>query len=108
MHSTPSHAFAFKQPEPSKLVDVNHAWHVWGIGRMACPGRYYATAAMKVIISQIIMNYDMKLINADAIRWFTWRSTMLPRKDTMVMFTPRTHTISTCHGEEAGDVCHGL
>ncbi|KAI1119833.1 cytochrome P450 [Nemania abortiva] len=96
MHFDSSHTFAFKQPKPSKLVDVSHTWHVWGIGRMACPGRYYATAAMKVIMSQIIMNYDMKLPNADASRWFTWRSTMLPRKETMVIFTPRTNTGNQC------------
>ncbi|KAI0406390.1 hypothetical protein F4802DRAFT_113734 [Xylaria palmicola] len=57
---------------------------------MACPGRYYAAAVMKVIISQIIASYDMKFVDADASRWFTWRSTMLPRKDTMVIFTPCT------------------
>ncbi|KAI0183417.1 cytochrome P450 [Xylaria flabelliformis] len=83
--------FAILQPKPSKLVDVNLTWHVWGIGRMACPGRYYATAVMKVIISQLIMHYDTKLVDADAGRWFTWRSTMLPKKDTMVIFTPRTN-----------------
>ncbi|KAI1273034.1 cytochrome P450 [Xylaria sp. FL0933] len=92
--SSQGHEFSFNQPKPSKLVDVSNAWHVWGIGRMACPGRYYATAAMKVIISQVIANYDVRLVDADASRWFTWRSTMLPRKNTMVIFTPRTETAS--------------
>ncbi|KAI0200207.1 cytochrome P450 [Astrocystis sublimbata] len=77
------------QPKPSKLVDVNESWHVWGTGRMACPGRYYAVAVMKVIIGQIIMNYDCELVNPEAPRWFTWRSSMLPKKDTTVVFTPR-------------------
>ncbi|KAI1375702.1 cytochrome P450 [Hypoxylon crocopeplum] len=79
----------FVQPEPSKLVDVNNAWHVWGTGRMACPGRYYATAVMKVIMAQIVLNYDCELVDANASRWFTWRSSMLPKKDTMVIFTPK-------------------
>ncbi|KAI0546096.1 cytochrome P450 [Xylaria curta] len=79
--------FNFAQPEPSKLVDVSQAWHVWGMGRMACPGRYYAVAVMKVIMSQIIMNYDCHLVDTSASRWFTWRSTMLPKKGTMVVFT---------------------
>ena len=79
--------FNFVQPKASKLVDVSQAWHVWGMGRMACPGRYYAVAIMKAVISQIIMNYDCHLVNPGDSRWFTWRSTMLPKKDTMVVFT---------------------
>ncbi|TRX96846.1 hypothetical protein FHL15_002152 [Xylaria flabelliformis] len=87
----PGQNFNFVQPEPSKLVDVSQAWHVWGMGRMACPGRYYAVAVMKVIMSQIIMNYNCHLVDPDASRWFTWRSTMLPKKDTMVVFTETKH-----------------
>ncbi|KAI1207930.1 cytochrome P450 [Annulohypoxylon truncatum] len=79
----------FRQPSPSKLTDVDHAWHVWGTGRMACPGRYYATAVMKVIMAQIILNYDCELEDAQQPRWFSWRSTVLPRKNTMVRFTSR-------------------
>ncbi|KAI1172625.1 cytochrome P450 [Nemania sp. FL0916] len=90
--SNSTHPFQFIQPEPSKLVDVSQAWHVWGIGRMACPGRYYASAVMKVIVSQIIMNYDCELVDSSANRWFTWRSTMLPRSGTKVIFTPRSLT----------------
>lgn len=83
--------FKFVQPKPSKLVDVNNTWHVWGTGRMACPGRYYAVAVMKVIMGQIIMNYDCELVDTGAPRWFTWRSSMLPKKHTMVIFTPQQH-----------------
>ncbi|KAH8688014.1 cytochrome P450 [Tricladium varicosporioides] len=78
----------FRQPAASKLSDINQAWHVWGTGRMACPGRYYASAVMKVIIGQIILNYDCKLAKPDEPRLFTWRSCMLPREKTKVIFTP--------------------
>ncbi|KAI2466919.1 cytochrome P450 [Annulohypoxylon bovei var. microspora] len=81
--------FKFVQPSPSKLADVDNTWHVWGTGRMSCPGRYYAAAVMKVILGQIIMNYDCELVDTEASRWFTWRSSMLPKKHTMVIFTPR-------------------
>ena len=27
--------YKFPQPKPSKLVDVDGTWHVWGTGRMA-------------------------------------------------------------------------
>ncbi|RYP59192.1 hypothetical protein DL769_008649 [Monosporascus sp. CRB-8-3] len=81
--------FTSPQPKPSKLTDVDNTWHVWGTGRMACPGRFYASAVMKAILGQIIMHYDCELAQPDADRWFTWRSTMLPKHDTMVIFTPR-------------------
>ncbi|KAF2823679.1 cytochrome P450 [Ophiobolus disseminans] len=32
----------------------------WGHGRFTCPGRWYASAIMKVIIAQIIRRYDVK------------------------------------------------
>ncbi|KAI1412118.1 cytochrome P450 [Hypoxylon sp. FL1857] len=78
------------QPQPSKLADVNYSWHVWGTGRMACPGRYYAVAVMKVILGQMLLNYDCELVEPDAPRWFTWRSTMLPKEKTLVTFAPRS------------------
>jgi hypothetical protein len=54
------------------------------------PGRYYASAVMKVILGQIIMGYDSKLVDPTAQRWWTWRSSMLPMEKTIVVFTPRS------------------
>ncbi|XXH06065.1 U3 small nucleolar RNA-associated protein [Hypoxylon texense] len=79
--------FQCLQAKPSKFTDLDSTFHVWGTGRMACPGRYYATAVIKVIMGQIIMNYNLKLANDDAPRWFTWRSSILPRSNTMVVFS---------------------
>ncbi|CAG8960196.1 hypothetical protein HYFRA_00010675 [Hymenoscyphus fraxineus] len=59
---------------PSNLTDCNNSWHVWGTGRMTCPGRFYAAAVMKVMLANIIKNYDCKLADEKAERWFTWRS----------------------------------
>lgn len=50
------------------------------------PGRFYAAAVMKVILVQIILDYDFRLADPSAPRWFTWRSSMLPRKATRVIF----------------------
>ncbi|KAI0435910.1 cytochrome P450 [Xylaria telfairii] len=77
------------QQKPSKLTDVDGSWHVWGTGRMACPGRYYAACVMKIIIAQILTYYDCRLDDPRARRTFTWRSTMLPLEQTKVVFTPR-------------------
>ncbi|KAL3462038.1 cytochrome P450 [Aspergillus heterothallicus] len=81
--------FKVAQPTPSGLCDADNSWHVWGTGRMVCPGRYYAAAVMKLILAQVIVEYDCRLADPAARRWFTWRSTMLPNPRTKVVFTPR-------------------
>ncbi|KAI5868246.1 cytochrome P450 [Durotheca rogersii] len=42
---------AARQSKSSRLTDVEHSFLVWGTGRMACPGRYYASAFMKLVIA---------------------------------------------------------
>ncbi len=43
---------------------------------------------MKVLLAHILMNYDCKLIEPEASRFFTWRSATLPKSKTMVAFMP--------------------
>jgi len=43
---------------------------------------------MKVILGQVILNYDCELVNPTAKRLFTWRSTILPKPSAKVVFTP--------------------
>ncbi|OTA70053.1 cytochrome P450 [Hypoxylon sp. EC38] len=80
---------AVTQPKPSKLTDVDHSFLMWGTGRMACPGRYYASAFMKIVVAQLLMNYDIKLVKPDAPRWISWRVAKIPRPWTKLAFTPR-------------------
>ncbi|RYP53662.1 hypothetical protein DL768_001388 [Monosporascus sp. mg162] len=77
------------QPAPSDLAEVSSKWQFWGTGRMACPGRFYASAVLKVIVAQVISNYDCSLVEPDAKHTITWRSTFLPRDDFRVTFAPR-------------------
>ncbi|KNG49002.1 cytochrome p450 [Stemphylium lycopersici] len=81
-------SFDVMQKKPTKLTDVDMTFHVWGTGRMACPGRFYASAVMKVILGQVLLNYDCELVDPDAKRLFTWRSTILPKPSAKVVFTP--------------------
>ncbi|RYP07681.1 hypothetical protein DL764_002365 [Monosporascus ibericus] len=77
------------QPTPSALAEVSSKWQFWGTGRMACPGRFYASAVLKVIVAQVISNYDCSLVEPDVKPWLTWRSTFLPRNGFKVTFAPR-------------------
>ncbi|CAH0051924.1 unnamed protein product [Clonostachys solani] len=80
--------FEISQLSPSKLTDVENTYHVWGTGRMACPGRFYAAAIMKVIIGQIVLKYDTELIHGKENRFLEWRSTILPKSGIKVAFKP--------------------
>ncbi|KAI0101984.1 cytochrome P450 [Nemania sp. FL0031] len=80
--------FARLQAKPRTFTTVDESIHVWGTGRMACLGRYYAVAVMKIILGQIIMYYNLELVDKEASRWFTWRSSMLPRSNTSMVSRP--------------------
>ncbi|EHK96392.1 putative Ent-kaurene oxidase [Glarea lozoyensis 74030] len=85
---TGSNFGSLEAQEPSLLTDVNKHWHVWGTGRMACPGRFYAAAAMKTIIGQFILKFDASLVNEEESRFISWRSFIYPRNRTKVIFRP--------------------
>lgn len=44
------------------------------------PGRFYATFAIKLIMSHLLLNYEIKT-NEPKERYFTWRSVNVPRED---------------------------
>lgn len=33
----------------------------WGDGTQACPGRFFATSTLKIVMAHIVMNYDVSL-----------------------------------------------
>lgn len=57
--------------------------------RTNSPGRFYAAAVIKIMLAQVILNYDCELVDKNARRWFTWRSSTLPKEKAMVIFHPR-------------------
>lgn len=44
---------------------------------------------MKLIMGQMIMNYDCDFPDKETCRYLSWRSTVLPKHKTTVVFTPR-------------------
>lgn len=90
-HSTSHHTFL----SFSSVTSHISGWEGLLLTMVTCsfsnysPGRYYAAAVMKTMLAQVILKYDCELVDKKAARWFTWRSSMLPRKNTMVMFRPR-------------------
>ncbi|KAF3762950.1 cytochrome P450 [Cryphonectria parasitica EP155] len=68
----------------TKLNDANFEWSVWGFDPAACPGRWYATLVIKLIIIHVLENWDCKLADKNASRSKTWRTNCFPRSDTIV------------------------
>ncbi|KAL9617705.1 MAG: hypothetical protein Q9160_007538 [Pyrenula sp. 1 TL-2023] len=68
------------QPEPSKLTDMN-TWRFMS-------GVRAAMHVMKVFLAQIILDYDVRLVNPGKRRTWTWRSFTLPLEKTVVQFKP--------------------
>ncbi|RAK94386.1 cytochrome P450 [Aspergillus costaricaensis CBS 115574] len=74
---------------PLQLTDVDVNWPIWGLGNTACPGRFYATTVLKLMMGCILQGWECRLADPQALRWRTWRSSVVPRTGTVVVFKRR-------------------
>ncbi|KAI1156561.1 putative cytochrome P450 [Nemania diffusa] len=91
----------FKIPEAGKATpytDISD-WQQWGTGKGSCTGRWYASAALKVIIGLLIMEYDFTLVDPAAERYFSWRTFKYPYASTHVAIRPRENVWMKGHRE---------
>ena len=54
-----------KEHAPDKIFDMvttNSDFVAFGQGRHACPGRFFASTEIKIILAHIITTYDVKLV----------------------------------------------
>ncbi|KAH7325055.1 cytochrome P450 [Stachybotrys elegans] len=68
----------------STLTDATLDWPIWGFGNTACPGRFYAALVGKLFMIRILDRYDCRMRDPAASRFRVWRSSMVPRNDTIV------------------------
>ncbi|NXP63629.1 CP8B1 hydroxylase, partial [Chloropsis cyanopogon] len=66
----------------------------WGAGVSTCPGRFFATAEMKLFVFLMLSNFDLELVNEEeeipAIDTSRWGfGTMQPVRDVRFRFRPR-------------------
>jgi len=73
----------------SKFTDVSEKFPVWGYGSLACPGRFYASLIMKLILSEILSKYTIKLENEKARTKFYWESFTMPYESTRIILQKR-------------------
>ncbi|KAJ7937373.1 cytochrome P450 [Mycena leptocephala] len=70
---------------------TNLDYLAWGHGRHACPGRFFASTALKTMLAHILVNYDVKLEDESAGRppnqWFA--AICIPNGAAKIMFRKR-------------------
>ncbi|KAF3071576.1 Cytochrome P450 monooxygenase paxP [Trichoderma lentiforme] len=73
----------------SKFTDATLDWPIWGLGNASCPGRFYASLVAKLILISILEDWECKILDLEAPRSMTWRSSIVPRSSTIIMFRKR-------------------
>ncbi|KAI9155714.1 putative ent-kaurene oxidase [Paramyrothecium foliicola] len=53
--------FAYKNKDLHQFATATRENLTWGYGQHACPGRFFATNEIKLILSRILTNFDLKL-----------------------------------------------
>ncbi|KAK0484465.1 cytochrome P450 [Armillaria novae-zelandiae] len=62
----------------------------FGHGRPACPGRFFAVNELKVLMSHVLLNFDVKLDKFPTPVWFS--DNQMPNQSSKVLFRKRVRT----------------
>jgi len=69
-------------------IETNY--FLFGQGRHACPGRFFASNELKIMLAYVLLNYDVKMANGDERpRNLTFGLTNIPNPSAEVMFRKR-------------------
>lgn len=76
-----------------KFTDVDWKFPFWGLGKRACPGRFYASALLKITLAQLLLDYNFRLPTAasggERPLSFTWRNAVVPRQGVTLLVRRR-------------------
>ncbi|KAF2475217.1 cytochrome P450 [Lindgomyces ingoldianus] len=75
--------------EASRLSQRSNEWLVWGAGRITCPGRFYAVVVLKLVLANMLQNYDAELEPIKGSRSAQWRTALIPRAGITLKVKPR-------------------
>ncbi|KAG7449769.1 cytochrome P450 [Guyanagaster necrorhizus] len=73
-----------------QMVTPRLDYILFGVGRTACPGRFFAVNELKTLLSHVLLNYDVKMEKPGQVPppgWFG--SAQLPNTKAKVMFRKR-------------------
>ncbi|KAF8988771.1 cytochrome P450 [Cyathus striatus] len=52
----------FRNGQKVGLTNLNPRFVLFGIGRQACPGRFFASLEMKLLLAYVLLNFDIKTL----------------------------------------------
>jgi cytochrome P450 len=71
--------------QQNKFTEVSEHFPVWGYGSLACPGRLHASVVIKMILSELLPRYDLKLESPLASTRWSWETFTMPYERTRVI-----------------------
>lgn len=71
-----------------RFTEVSETFPIWGYGSLACPGRFHASLTIKMLLSQLLLRYEMKLEDEKARTKWSWETFTMPYESTRVVFSP--------------------
>ncbi|KAK4197156.1 Ent-kaurene oxidase [Triangularia verruculosa] len=78
------------QPEgPSKFTDISETWHVWGTGKLTCPGRFFVSYVMKHVMYHILDTCEPEMAEKRRKYTINWRTLTLPGPGVKATFNER-------------------
>ncbi|KAJ3571103.1 hypothetical protein NP233_g3970 [Leucocoprinus birnbaumii] len=87
--------FVDKDPLKWQMTALNPEFMTYGIGRHACPGRFFAVTEVKTVVAKILMEFDIKLADNESNRpkdkWMTGIF-IAPNKSAKIMLKRRADT----------------
>ncbi|EKG16251.1 Cytochrome P450 [Macrophomina phaseolina MS6] len=72
------------------LAHTTRAYMPFGFKRTACPGRFYATRLVKLILAYFLLNYDIKLAGKTPPVHYWWGISVSPPRDANLLIRRRT------------------
>lgn len=60
---------AVEEGAHNQFVSVTSNNLLFGYGRHACPGRFFATNEVKMILANLLLTYDMKMTEGNTVRY---------------------------------------
>ncbi|KAF8204330.1 cytochrome P450 [Mycena galopus ATCC 62051] len=90
--------FRFSKLRESKGSDIKYRFTniekdfmLFGLGRHACPGRFFASMELKIMLSHLLLNYDVRLADGakEAPKSITFAHNVMPDMKACVTLTPR-------------------
>lgn len=87
--------FRFVHPEgktisSGRFSGVSMSYLFWGGPKRPCPGRFYVSVVAKMILSDFILNYDLKLVDSNTPRLMAWGFSRFPHPSTRLLLRKRT------------------